>query len=47
MIKNQILDLKTIFKIYLKILKIKYFKFSNKLLFSKNKRAIFKNYFLK
>ena len=35
MIKNKILDIKTIFKTYLKILKInlKYFKISNKLLF--------------
>ena len=35
MIKNKILDIKTIFKTYLKILKInlKYFKVSNKLLF--------------
>ena len=37
MIKNKILDIKIIFKIYLKILKIgqKYFKFSNKLLLYK------------
>ena len=37
MIKNKILDIKIIFKIYLKILKIdqKYFRFSNKLLLYK------------
>ena len=37
MIKNKILDIKIIFKTYLKILKIdsKYFRFPNKLLFYK------------
>ena len=37
MIKNKVLDIKIIFKIYLKILKInlKYSKFSNRLLFYK------------
>ena len=56
MIKNKILDIKTIFKTYLKILKInlKYFKISNKLLFyeildNNSKRlllkTIFKNFY--
>ena len=37
MIKNKVLDIKIIFKTYLKILKsnLKHFKFSNKLLFSR------------
>ena len=50
MIKNKILYIKIIFKIYLKILKIslKYFRFSNKfLLYKKYQKIIFKNYFLK
>ena len=43
MIKNKALDIKIIFKIYLKILKInqKYFVFPNKLLFYK---TLYKNY---
>ena len=56
MIKNKVLDIKNIFKIYLKILKInlKYFKISNKFLFyeildNNSKRlllkTIFKNFY--
>ena len=49
MIKNKILNIKIIFKIYLKTLKIslKHFKFSNRFLYYINQKIIFKNYFLK
>ena len=45
--KNKILRIKIIFKTHLKILKInlKYFKFSNILLFYKNQRTILKTIF--
>ena len=48
-IKNKILDIKIILKIYLKMLKTdeKYFKFSNKLLFYKTLENNFQKQFLK
>ena len=47
MIKNKSLDIKIIFKIYLKIIKIeyKYFKFSNKLLLYKTSHDSFQKLF--
>ena len=49
MIKNEVLYIKIIFKIYLKILKIskKHFKLSNKLLFHKILKNNFQKLFLK
>ena len=46
MIKNKILNIKNIFKIYLKTLKtsLKHFKFSNKFLLYKTSKLIFKKY---
>ena len=46
MIKNKILDIKIIFKIYLKI-SLKYFRFSNRFLFYKNYKTVLKILFLK
>ena len=46
MIKNKVINIKIIFKTYLKI-GSKDFRFSNRLLFYKNQRTSFKNYFLK
>ena len=45
MIKNKTINVKIIFKTYLKILKI--FIFSNKFLFIQLYKTVFKNYFLK
>ena len=49
MIKNKTLEIKIIFKIYLKILKTssKYFKYSNRLLFYKTLENNFQKLFLK
>ena len=49
MIKKKILNIKIIFKTYLKILNIgyKYFKFPNRLYFIKHQKMIFKNRSLK
>ena len=45
MIKNKILDIKIIFKPYLKLLKtdLKYFRFLNKFFFTKHQIVVFKN----
>ena len=49
MIKNKTLNIKFIFKIYSKILKIcvKYFRFSNKLLFHKTSKNNFQKLFFR
>ena len=49
MIQNKMINIKIIFKTYLKILKIglKYFKFSNRFLLYKILKIVFKNYFKK